>query len=383
MRVRLTMMAVCVLLATMMFGGTAFAVLSAPTGGSSMTIGNAADNLWETGFHLTAGISNTIYTVTTNYNDYTATSEVVLLSSLDGGTTWEPSQVMYSTAEAIERPAIAVGSDGTVHVVWWEGGYLYYRSTASASIATVNTAVDEGVNANYFRIVVKPNGNVTVVFKGQNTDNNGLFFNTGVLNAGVMEFEPTSHFLDGSTTNQQEHDVVCTSSGDVYIVGAHRNSSDGIKIWKNGTLFSNVCGTPANCMRGISAISMAASSSIVYVAWTGTDGTTPGLYYHKLNISSDTWVTPNPELVTSTTEPTTISMAVDTGGYPAIAWRDNSGATINISRWKSTNSTWYSPQSLSLPFYTYSASLAINANNKACISIQNETNATMQFIREQ
>jgi hypothetical protein len=65
------------------------------------------------------------------YDDTPGTSEIYYKSSTDGGETWSSSQRVSWTSDTSSTPALAIGSDNALHLVWedttpgnWE---IYYR----------------------------------------------------------------------------------------------------------------------------------------------------------------------------------------------------------------------------------------------------------------
>lgn len=142
---------------------------------------------------------------------------VLVAKSSDGGATWQPSVAVPNSTLANREVAIAVGSDGVVHVVWWLNNDVYYsRSTDGGSTFSNRLALRTGLSSGGYTIVnaVSPQittdgAKVYVVYDAYTKDSAGTLVGYNIwvsasTNSGAS-FQP--EFPVGTISSAQKRPV--------------------------------------------------------------------------------------------------------------------------------------------------------------------------------
>lgn len=310
MRVRLMVMAVCALLAVMMFGGTAFAVinLGLSTAQKYAKIGETRQ-AWSPGQHLIASAGNDLYALTLeNRAEGAGRVDLVLYHSPDAGITWADKTFIEADTDNFGQALAVDPVTKIAHVLWSaydEFGVqtLYYANSSDKTPIPVAYT-----NAYLFSITVDTDGTPHVVYAPRD----GYFYYS-YLNLSSGAFTPPAQSTLGN--NYDELDLgVMRSDNTIYLVVSNYISQ--IELWKKPYLsdtfvFESNVSSSAGRMPSIAVYSNVTAKDI-YVAYSSASGISTRHY----NQVTGSWVQPSPVVVYSSGD--NPSIAVGTDSIPVI-----------------------------------------------------------------
>jgi len=141
-----------------------------------------------------------------------------------GGTNWGPT-VNVGDNQSGQGANLATGTDGTIHIVWWDGGLKYDRSldggesfgtdTYISSIGSQNNTSFPFISVDYSE---KPSrGNVYITFVDRRTGNDEVWFQRST-DGGDSWMDNAIRVNDVSLNNQYWSAIQCDDNGRIFIV---------------------------------------------------------------------------------------------------------------------------------------------------------------------
>ena len=236
---------------------------------------------------IAADSSGTIHVV---WHDYTPGNyEIYYKRSTDGGNSWGPSQRITWTSGFSYRPAIAVDSTDSLHVVWHNDIYMdeiyYKRSTDGGT--TWSAAKRLTSNSGYSwvpAIAIYSSGNIHIVWQDETPGNYEIYYKRS--EDGGTTWSPAQRIT--WTSGDSRNPAMAIDSGDTIHVawdddtpGAsevyYKNSADGGTTWSASQRLTWTSGTSNHPAMAID------SSDTLHLVWHDN---TPGnneIYYKKGN----------------------------------------------------------------------------------------------------
>lgn len=278
-------------------------------------------------------------------------ADVYYTSSTDGGKTWSAAVAVATTPGASEDPAIAVGKDGSVVVVWTDTSSgdgkpdIYAARSADKGktwTAPVDVSNTPGVSSAP-DVKIAPNGDTYVIWldTSSGTDSPDVYFASSadggktfskpadVSNTPGKSLTPAIALAQSGAI----HVTWCdTSSGDASPDVYYSGSTDGGKTWSKAIDVSNSPGVSADSDIAVDA------KGRIYITWSDT---TEGDKSPDIMVatSSDGGKTFGKAVNVSKTPGTSSDpgIAATGDGRVAAIWVDTSGGSASPDVWMATS----------------------------------------------
>jgi hypothetical protein len=213
----------------------------------------------------------------------------------DSGSTWKPRQKLSDGTKEVWASAIS-GQGTSVDAVWSESDHpsntsvlQYRRSTNSGSTFAPFVALDTGTEFDTASpdVARGPNGVVAVAWDDPGTN----LIRVRVSTNGGTSFAPVQT-LGTSTSTADAPPTVAVGNGAIYVAyfsdDTHvklRRSLDGGATWKPATAVAS----DGSVYHYSEALSMTASGSHAYVAYTAANATQTWTRYRRTTNKGSTW----------------------------------------------------------------------------------------------
>jgi hypothetical protein len=176
--------------------------------------------------------------------------EIYYMKSTDGGTTWAAKRLTWNSGIS-EYPAIAVGSNNHLHVVWWDdtsGNIEIFYKTSTDSGTTWTTrrlswSPGESLNP---AIAVGPNNHIHVLWNDDTPGNHEIYYKKST-NGGVAW---TTQRLTWNSYTSEVSAIAVDSSNHIHVVWKdsshgqpdlyYKRSTDGGGTWTTQRLTYNI-----------------------------------------------------------------------------------------------------------------------------------------------
>jgi hypothetical protein len=230
------------------------------------------------------------------YGGPTDVSHYKIYASRWNGTSWEP-DMQVSPPDGFHHwfCSIAVGSDGTPHVVWCEVPhyliyYSYYNGSSWTNPIIINdTSIVQAASWADPRIVIDSNGNLNVSWTGIeiNAPDRDIFYS----NYNGVQWSSATQITQDSIFNEWYSDIAVDNPNNIWITWDRQGGSDQFRVyashydgnsWSNETRLDN----DVSYYDGCSAVHLDLNGD-PWVVWNGmTYGIDHGDIYYNRYVSS-------------------------------------------------------------------------------------------------
>jgi len=288
---------------------------------------------------IAIGMDNAIHVV---WEDATPGNyESYYRRSTDGGSTWNATQRLTWTSDYSRAPAIAVDADNRIHIVWWRSASsieLYYRkSTDGGSTWNPVQRLTWVSSLSYYpALAADSNQNVRAVWYCWMTDNYEVFYKHSTN--GGSTWSPARR-LTWNSGSSCYPDIAVDSDGVIHVVWMdktpgnneiyHARSSDGGSTWSDA---KRVTWAGGECFVPAMAID---ASNEVHVVWYNVTADDYQLYYKKSTDKGLTWTSAQ-KLTWGSGTSLDPAMAIDSAGTLHVVWRNAAAGNFEIyyKNWK-------------------------------------------------
>lgn len=291
------------------------------------------------------------------WEDDTNTNSNILFSrSTDGGVTFSTPMNISNTAGASFNPRIAVGSDGSVNVVWIDNtpgnqDIMFSRSTDSGvTFATPKNLSNDPANSSGPQITTDSSGVIYVVWESD-TLNMGVLFSRST-DGGATFSAPM--ILSTNTAGSVGPEIAVDLSGGVSVVWEDDNQGTADVSFSHsadhGATFSAAKSLSLNVGNSVTPQVGLDSTGNINVVWANNSPSHFDAFFARSTDKGATFSTPK-NLSSGTGDAKTPQIAVDAGGNIDVVWADNtppvSNADIYFARSSDGGTTFSSPQNIS------------------------------------
>lgn len=362
-------------------------------GGSSIAFGITAPKtkIGDAGGHPTYGggqhniavYGNEVYVAYTNINDYTNEREVCVGKSLDGGLTWQRSEVIaHGPNIDIDGAAIAVGPDLSnpaakiIHVAWGELDPLtgqmaiYYARQPGAGSGRVKISGSIPADGYARSLAADGVGGVHVSF----SNSYGVYYSRSL--DGGANFDTIGEVIDNTYPN--ESSIAADSAGNVYVAWWYYNQG----VFFSRRLAGSGVWSPPVKMNGaipLSYVSLAVQDvNHIYIAWGGNPQQLTVASTANGGLNAVDWIQ-NAVINHRVDNP---SIVVDATGVVSIVWADTTATTWGTYFSRSTDGgrRW------TTPIYVDSTrrfpNLAVDSNGKVYMMLSGYGEDIVYFTKE-
>ena len=311
---------------------------------------------WTSGYSLAPAIAidpgHTLHVVW--YDNTPGNYEIYYKKSTNGGSTWSAAQRLISNSGESSSPAIAIGMDNSINVVWEDstpGNYeVYYRRSADGG-STWNTAqrltwnssqsrdpaisndADNGIHVVWYRYTL---GNVEIHYR--KSADGGSTWNT-------------AQRLTWTSGNSYDPAISADSAQNVRIVWYDSTAGD-YEIYYKCSLDGGTTWSPAKRLTWNSgsscypAIDTALDGTIHVVFWDATPGNNQ-IHHMRSSDEGSTWSMPK-RLTWTLGAAYDPAIAIDSNKYVHVVWYDATAGNYAIYYKRSADGglTWGSSQKL-------------------------------------
>ena len=276
-------------------------------------------------------------------DDTSGNSEVYYKKSTDGGATWAGNQRLTWTAGDSQRPAIAVDSGGTLHVVWTDhtpgNPKIYYKksSTGGDNWSGSQTLTWTGGAAGSPAIAVDSSDNLHVSWYAFTLEGIDIFYKKSTN--GGAGWTPRQR-LTWNSGYSQDPDLAVSSSTNIHVVWEdnvpgysdiyYRKSGDGGASWSTVRRLTWTAGS------SISAVLAVAPSGALHVFWADDTPGNDEIYAKRSTNGGANW-TANQRLTWISGDSIGPAAAVGSSGNLHLFWADYISGSYDICYKKSTN----------------------------------------------
>ncbi|HKW87592.1 MAG TPA: PKD domain-containing protein [Candidatus Acidoferrales bacterium] len=291
------------------------------------------------------------------WEDDTSTNSNILFSrSTDGGATFSTPKNLSNTAGSSFSPRIAVGSDGSVNVVWEDttpgsGDIMFSRSAdAGTTFSTpVNVSNDPADSANP-QITSDSAGSLYVVWDSD-SGNLGILFSRST-DGGATFSAPLQ--LSTNTQGSITPEFAVDTNGDVSVVWEDdNNGTSDISFCvsaDHGATFSAPKSLSLNVANSVSPQIAIDSTGNFDTTWENDSSGSFNIYFSRSADKGATFSAPK-NVSNGTGTAGSPQIATDAGGNINLVWSDNippaANSDIYFTRSKDGGATFSSPQNLS------------------------------------
>lgn len=311
---------------------------------------------WTSGYSLPPAIaidpSNTLHVVW--YDNTPGNSEIYYKKSTDTGLTWSAAQRLTWTSGESSSPAIAIGMDNSINVVWEDitpGNYeVYYRRSADGG-STWSPAQRLTWNSSHSRvpaIAIDADNGIHVVWYRYTLGNVEIHYRKSA--DGGSTWTPAQR-LTWTSGNSYDPAITADSYQDIRVVWYdstagnyeiyYKCSTDRGSTWSSAQRLTWNSGS--SCYPAIAT----ALDGTIHVVWMDS---TPGnnqIHHIRSSDGGSTWSTPK-RLTWTSGEAYDPAIAIDSNKYVHVVWYDATAGNYAIYYKRSVDGglTWGSSQKL-------------------------------------
>jgi hypothetical protein len=290
------------------------------------------------------------------YDDTPGNPEIYYKKSTDGGASWSAAQRLSWNSGASSDPAIAIGMDNSINVVWEDstlGHYeLYYRRSAdggstwssaqrltwTSSACRAPAMAIDGDNRIHVAWYEYTQGNIEIHYR--RSPDGGSTWDTAqrlTWNLG-NSYNPAMASDSNQNVRVVWYDDWSATDYEIY----YKHSTDGGSAWSLAKRLTRNSGS--SCYPAIALD----SDGVIHVVWMDS---TPGTnqIYHARSLDGGTTWSAAKRLTWTTSECYSPAIASDSSKYVHVVWYNETAGNYQIYYKKSTDKglTWTSAQKLS------------------------------------
>ena len=273
-------------------------------------------------------------------------TEIYYKNSTDGGATWSTARILSWTSGFSERPAVAVDSADTIHVVWQDstpGNYeIYYKSSTDGGATwSANRRLTWTMGGSMApAVAVGPDDGIHVVWQDSTTGNWEIHHKGSTDGGATWSANRRLTWTDGESLNpavdsgESLHVLWEDELPGNYEIYSKR-STDGGTSWEAA---KRLTWTTAGSFGPAVATG---SGSQVFAAWSDDATGNDEIYYRRSTDGGGTWNAAS--RLTWTTGGTFVpTIAMDSSDQVHISWHDDTAGNNEIYYRMSTDggTTW-------------------------------------------
>ena len=309
-------------------------------------------------------------------DDTLGNNEIMYRKSTDGGVTWVNPVVVgngsiSNNSQGSWSPNLAVGGDGTLHVVWSDntpGNYeIMYRKSTDGGITWTNpitagngTISNLSGSSGYPKIIIGGDGTLHVVWDDDKSGNDEIMYKKST-DGGITWINPVTagnNTISNTANASFMPDIRIGSDASFYVIWEDgtalnrdimcKKSTDGGVTWINPVIGGNntISNTPGSFSHNPQIESQ---NNILYAIWEDNVLTNWEIMYRKSTDGGITWTNPvigGNNTISSTSGDSNISqIAISGDGNIHVVWMDNLSGNKEIMYKRSIDSgiTWTNP----------------------------------------
>jgi hypothetical protein len=319
-------------------------LLIQPLGAQTWTVAKrltwTSDNSWHPA--ITLGSNNHIHMVW--YDNTPGNPEVFYKKSTNGGTNWTTKRLTWNSGES-EVPAIAVDSGNHIHVVYSDNTpgnkeIFYKRSTNGGVSWTIRRLTWSSGHSNDPTIAIDSGNHIHVVYSDDTPGSPEIYYRRSTNGGGTWSVRR----LTWTSAPSHTPAITADSSNHIHVVWKeykhgvpeiyYKRSTDGGATWTTERL------TWSSGLTDFPAITVD-SSNHIHMVWQDS---TPGnfeIYYRRSTNGGDTWGSVR-RLTWTSGLSNSPEIAVDSSNHIHVVWSDGTPGAIDIYYKRSTNGgvTW-------------------------------------------
>ena len=262
--------------------------------------------------------------------------EIYYKKSTDGGSSWTASKRLTWNSGSSEDPAIAVDSQGALHVVWedytpGESEIYHKKSTDGGVTWTANQRLTWTPGSSWHTAVVTPwSGGLYVVWEEYSGGSDEVYFRKSTDGGVIWSASQKVTWTSGNSASPAlgvdffghlHLAWVDDTPGDIEVY--YRKSTNGGASWaatRRLTWASGYSDTPALAVD---------SSGNPYVVWEDDASGKEEIYYRKSMDGGTTWAA-SQRLTWNSGYSFGPAIAIDSPGFPHVLWWDDTPGNFEI-----------------------------------------------------
>jgi hypothetical protein len=277
------------------------------------------------------------------HDDTPGINEIYYKKSMDGGTTWINKRLTFKSGYSRD-PSIAIDSNNHVHVVWEDNTSsnfeIYYKKSTDGGVTWITKRMTYNPYNSFDPIIAVSSNNHVHVVWSDSTPGNSEIFNKKSTDGGAVW---TTKRLTFNSEGSFHPAIALDSNNYVHVVWQdhtpgiaeiyYKKSTDGGAAWTTKRLTYNAG------FSGIPAIAIDSNDNL-HVVWYDSTPFNSEIFYKKSTDGGVNWITKR--LTYNSGGSYTPTIAIDSNGQIHVVWYDHTSGNSEIYYKKSTNggTTW-------------------------------------------
>jgi len=254
--------------------------------------------------------------------------EIYYKRSEDGGTTWSTSKRLTWTLSGSHRPVIAIDSGDTIHVVWSDdtpgNAEIHYKNSADGGTtwSAVKRLTWTSGKSSSPAMAIGTDNAIHIVWEDNTTDNGEIYYKGSTDGGSTWSAAKRITWTSGKTHTP---DIALDSSDTIHVVWEdstpsnleiyYRRSADGGTTWSTVQRITWTSGSSSSPAMAID------SNDTIHVVWFDDSLANLEIYYKGSTDGGTTWG-PSQRITWTAGESHNPAMAIDSNDTIHVVWYD-------------------------------------------------------------